>query len=291
MNSNGILDLRERLVKNLKRLLGNPVIEAKELAAFDLIMNRRQFLKAAQFTAIGALVASAYPPTAWGRDHKLHVHPKDVGLTVGEQASVSQATQLVTGTELFQDTIYAQPVVAADAVNSHALIEGARGRSRLQSDLLSKNPDEYQFLDNGYHLGPPELIQLEQDENDSWELVHYHHPWGPRTDGARTDGLVRQVISNSANPFTNPKKVIAVTGTDTNHFFPQQASQSITVSYMVYVEDVNAGQLFVGHGLSSVTPPYNELLAYPVRWSSGSPNVFFGNADDYLSADKYTSAA
>lgn len=210
------------------------MIEAKELAPFDLIMNRRQFLKAAQFTAIGALVASACPPTAWGRyDKKLHVHPKDVGLTPTEQASVSQATQLTTGTELFQDTVYAQPVVAAEAVNSHALIEGVRGRSRIQSDLFSDHPAEYQFLDNGYHLGPPELIQLEQDENGNWELVHYHHPWSARTDGSRTDGLVRQVISGSKDTFSNPTKVIAVTGSYTNHFFPQQASQSITVSYMV----------------------------------------------------------
>jgi hypothetical protein len=67
MKAKRILDLRERLIQNLNRMIANPVIEAKELAAFDLIMNRRQFLKAAQFTAIGALVDSAYPPTAWGR--------------------------------------------------------------------------------------------------------------------------------------------------------------------------------------------------------------------------------
>jgi hypothetical protein len=254
-------------------------------------MNRRQFLKAAQYTAIGALVASVYPPTAWGRfDKKLHVNPKAVGLTTSDQASVSNATQVLTGTELFQDTIYAQPVVAANAVNSHALIEGARGRSRIQSDLLSDNPDEYQFLDRGYHFGPPELIQIEQDESGNWELVHYHHPWGPRTDGARTDGLIRQVISSDSDTLTNPRKVVAITGTYTNHFFPQQSSLSITVSYMVYVEDVNGGHLFIGHGISSVPSPYNKAVAYPVHWSSGSPNVFFGNADNYLFADKYTSA-
>ncbi|MGA7143858.1 MAG: twin-arginine translocation signal domain-containing protein, partial [Desulfobacterales bacterium] len=108
MNSNGIIDLRKRLSKNLKRLIGNTVIEEKELAAFDLIMSRRQFLKAAQFTAIGALVASAYPPTAWGRyDRDLHVSPKDVGLTLSDQKTATIATQLVSGTELFQETVYA----------------------------------------------------------------------------------------------------------------------------------------------------------------------------------------
>lgn len=40
-----------------------------------------------------------------------------------------------------------------------------------------------------------------------------------------------------------------------------------------------------------MSAPYNQLLSYPVRWSSGTPNVFFGNADKFLFADKYTIAA
>ena len=243
MNSNGIIYLRERLVKNLKRLIGNPVIEAKELAAFDLIMSRRQFLKTAQFTAIGALVASAYPPTAWGRyDKKLHVHPKDVGLTTGDMASVTQATQLITGTELFQDTIYAQPVVAPEAIGSHAVIEGPRGRLRLQSDLLSTDPEELQFLDAGYHYGPTELIQLEKDPTDGWELVHYHHPWGARTDGARTDGLIREVIMTESDGLINPTKVIAIGGFFNNVHKADTASQ---LTYAVFVEDTATG--YPGH--------------------------------------------
>ena len=61
INSNNINKLSYFVTKNLKRLIGNPTIEAKELAAFGLILDRRQFLKAAQFTAIGALVSSIYP--------------------------------------------------------------------------------------------------------------------------------------------------------------------------------------------------------------------------------------
>ena len=293
MNSNGIIYLRERLVKNLKRLIGNPVIEAKELAAFDLIMSRRQFLKTAQFTAIGALVASAYPPTAWGRyDKKLHVHPKDVGLTTGDMASVTQATQLITGTELFQDTIYAQPVVAPEAIGSHAVIEGPRGRLRLQSDLLSTDPEELQFLDAGYHYGPTELIQLEKDPTDGWELVHYHHPWGARTDGARTDGLIREVIMTESDGLINPTKVIAIGGFFNNVHKADTASQ---LTYAVFVEDTATGypgHLAVGIGVIDLQPPYDVEPAYPLVWGSRLLNTnLIGGAKGYKFADKFTNGA
>ena len=295
MNSKYKINLRETLSKNLNRLIGNSEIEAKELAAFDIIMDRREFLKAAQLTALGALVASVYPPSAWGRfDKNLHVPPKTVGLTASDMASVSQATQLVTGTELFQDTIYAQPVVATNAINSHALIEGARGRSRIQSDLVSTNPDEYQFLDRDYHFGLPELIQLEKDANGDWELVHYRHPWNARTDGARTDGLEREVIMTKDNGLTDPVKVLAVTGTYTNRFYPQQANQASSLSYLVFVEESTiAGHILVGQGISSVPPPYNELPVYPIKWVSGSVNKVNWEVDPgpFLFSDKYTSSA
>ena len=288
-----ISNLRVSLSNNLKRLIGNPAIEAKELTAFDVIMDRRQFLKAAQFTAIGALVASVYPPSAWGRfDRKLKINPKYVGLTVGEQASVSQATQLVTGTELFQDTIYAQPVVASEAVNSHALIEGARGRLRLQSDLLNTNPDEFQFLDAGYHYGPTELIQLEDDPSAGWELVHYHYPWNARSDGARTDGLIRQVIMASADGLVSPTKIITVTGSATNRYSSGTSDQINTISYLVFVEDTasgNPGHLVIGTGFANVPAPYNDIPLYPVRWKSiPLDNHHITAHNGYQFADKYT---
>ncbi len=293
MNSKYKINLRETLSKNLKRLIGNSEIEAKELAAFDIIMDRREFLKAAQLTVVGALVASVYPPSAWGRfDKKLHVPPKAVGLTAGDMASVSQATQLVSGTELFQDTIYAQPVVAPETVNSHALLEGARGRLRLQSDLESANPDEFLFLDAGYHYGPTELVQLEGNDNDGWELVHYHYPWNARSDGARTDGLVRQVIMTGDDGLVSPTKVITVTGSATNQYSSGSPDQINTISYLVFVEDIasgNPGHLAIGTGLANIPPPYKDLPLYPVRWKSIPLDVHHITAHDgYRFADKYS---
>ena len=143
MHIESTIGLRKRLVKNLKRLIGNPVIEAKELAAFDLIMSRREFLKTAQFAAVGALVGSAFPPTAWGRyDRELTVRPEEVGLTPEEMAAAAQATGISFGTELFEDTVYAQPVVSPTQPNRHDLIEAARSRMRVQSRLETESPLE-----------------------------------------------------------------------------------------------------------------------------------------------------
>ena len=291
MNVNRITDLREKLVKNLKRLIGNPVIEAKELAAFDLIMDRRQFLKAAQFAAVGALVASACPPTAWGRyDRKLHVDPGDVGLTDGEQASVSIPTQIVSGTELFQDTIYAQPVVSEEGFESRGLVEGARGWSRLQSDLSSTDPQESQFLDTDYHFGPPELIQIEQDTSGSWEVVHYRRPWSARLDGARTDGLVRDVIMTEDDGLDSPTKVIPVTGTFTNYFVSAGSDQQSYLTYAVFIQQSSGHHyIAIGTGLLSVSPPYDTLPDYPVQWTYRPLSDFGPKASDTLIfTDKYT---
>eukprot|EP00522_Entomoneis_paludosa_P002326 CAMPEP_0172473842 /NCGR_PEP_ID=MMETSP1065-20121228/69058_1 /TAXON_ID=265537 /ORGANISM="Amphiprora paludosa, Strain CCMP125" /LENGTH=244 /DNA_ID=CAMNT_0013232019 /DNA_START=646 /DNA_END=1377 /DNA_ORIENTATION=- len=100
----------------------------------------------------------------------------------GTTNSSTAPTQLAFGTELFQDTIYSEPVIAQNEAFSHAVIEGARGRLKLQSNLSSTDPSESTFLDTNYHLGPPEVIQFEQNSTTSnWELVHYRYPWEPRS--------------------------------------------------------------------------------------------------------------
>jgi hypothetical protein len=95
-------------------------------------VSRRQFLVGAELATVGALVASSLVPTMWGKvSSSLAVAPSAVGLTRAMQASAPKATQLLSGTELFQDTLYASPVIAANEVHSHAVIEGVRGRLRV----------------------------------------------------------------------------------------------------------------------------------------------------------------
>lgn len=298
MNANRITNLRERLAKNLKRLIDNPVIEAKELAAFDLIINRRQFLKTAEITAIGALVTSAWPPTAWGKVSAAcrSVKPNDVGLTPAEMATVTQASGIDFGTELFQDTIYAAPVVAPNQPNTHCLIEGPRSRMRVQSQIYDQTPLEETFLDSGFHFGRSELIQLEQDSNGRWELVHYFHPWNARSDGARTDGLVRHVIMNVLDGLLSPTRIFCITGSHTNEFVTTSQGTQVAASYLVYVEQKNGrndGFIAIGHALSSVeSGKVTGSSDYPLTWDIN----YTSNLDlppgtsDYRFADKYVNA-
>jgi len=290
MNLIQLRELRQRLAARLKSLIRNPAIEEKELAAFDLVMSRREFLKASELATVSALVMAGVPPTVWAKaakDPNLKVCPQDVGLTDGDQAMVGVATQLLVGTELFQDSIYAQPVVAQNLVGSHAVIEGPRGRLRLQSDLQSADPAELGFLDPGYHYGPMELIQLEGDDTNGWELVHYHHPWGPRTDGARTDGVVRQVIMTKNSGLKHPTRVIAV-----GAYYNNQIAGASEVTYAVFVEDTATGfpgHLAVGVGIIDLMPPYSAEPAYPLKWVSQLLDAtVLGDATGYVSADKYT---
>jgi hypothetical protein len=296
MNSNGIMDLRKRLSKNLRRLINNPVIEAKELAAFDLIMSRRQFLKSAQLTAIGALVASAYPPTAWGKvfDDCQFVKPGDVGLTPAEMATVTQASGIDFGTELFQDTIYAEPVVAPDQPYMHGLIEGPRSRMRVQSLIGDQTPLEETFFDSGFHFGRSELIQLEQSSRGAWQVVHYFHPWNARTDGGRTDGLIRHVILTFL--LGVPTRIFCITGSHTNEFITTAQGQQVAASYLVYVEINNgkdAGYIAIGHALSSVeSGEVTDASEYPLTWDitdTGDLDLPPGTSD-YRFADKYVNA-
>ena len=122
--------LRQRLADRLRQVIGNPVIEQKELAAFDIVMSRRDVLKLGRNSLVVAgLVSAGVPPTVWARrDPSLGVHPCEVGLTAEEQASVTKAVDVSIGTELFEQTIYAEPVVSPQAAGTHAVIEGARHR-------------------------------------------------------------------------------------------------------------------------------------------------------------------
>ena len=295
-----IVQLREQLACNLHRLIGNEAVEKKELAAFDLIMSRRQFLKAAEVEALAALVGSSMVPTAWGKtDPKLKVDPGKVGLTVEDQAAVSKATQLVYGTELNQDPIYARPVISPQEQSTHGIVEGARGRLQLQSQLDAGNPTEAQFLDRGFHYGPSELIQLEKD-GANWQLVHYYHPWSARTDGARTDGLERHVIltgntnsRNEADWLADPIKVHCLTGVRTNQF-RQSGNQVLGGgTYFVFVEQKGFSNLvFIGQSSFELTPPYVQPMDYPVVWSHNLANNLFlpAGETDYFLIDKYSNS-
>eukprot|EP00523_Entomoneis_sp_CCMP467_P008348 CAMPEP_0168728212 /NCGR_PEP_ID=MMETSP0724-20121128/5568_1 /TAXON_ID=265536 /ORGANISM="Amphiprora sp., Strain CCMP467" /LENGTH=1802 /DNA_ID=CAMNT_0008775051 /DNA_START=155 /DNA_END=5563 /DNA_ORIENTATION=- len=120
---------------------------------------------------------------------------------------------LAVQTETFEDTIYAQPIESQTAIGTHTVIEGFVGRNRIQTDLLSRNPGEEAFFDKNYHLGRPEVVQLE-----GRELVHYYHPQNPRKDGVKTDGLVRHVIMDSGDIGENPRNLQSGTGTYSNRF-------------------------------------------------------------------------
>jgi hypothetical protein len=289
--------LRSRLRAQLRKTVGQPAVEAKELAAFDLLMSRREFLKASQYTAIAGLIAAGTPPTLWGRrDRDLHVDPADVGLTVADQASATTATQVTVGTELFEEPVYAQPVISPLEPGSHALLEGAQRTQKLQSLFDSTAPQEQAFLDTGRHYGPTELIQLEQDTNANgdpiWNLVHYHYPWDGRSDGATTDGLVRDVIMGPRTSETgpgaiglvSPTQVLAIMDPQSNRFDGAAAS---FVTYLVVVIDPGAGNI-VGDGWFLVTnagfsadatagarQPYrlSPWKAMELNWFADNPDV------------------
>ena len=295
-----LLKLRNKLADRLARTLRNPTVEKKELAAFDLMITRRQFLKAAELSVMGALVNSALVPTAWGQCSTdcPTVTPAEVGLTPAEMAEVAQATGVAYGTELFQDTIYAQPVVAPTEPYSHGLIEAARSRMRVQSQLQSESPLEDNFLDRGFNFGPAELIQLEQDSNGLWELVHYFHPWVARTDDGRADGLVRHVIMSQAggDNLTDPSKILCITGSHTNEFISESQGQQVAASYAIYVEQGNGlsdGFIIIGHALSQVeSGEVRNAAEYPIKWVSRPTSKLNlpPGTNRYQFADKYVNA-
>jgi hypothetical protein len=265
------LTLRQRLAERLRKIIANPVIEEKELAAFDIVMSRREVLKLAGSSAIVVgLVSAGVPPTVWARrDPSLAVHPCEVGLTSEEQASVTRAVDISIDTELFQQTIYAKPVVSPEAGPTHAVIEGARHRYRLQCELDSVAPTEGQFLDEGHHWGQPELVQLEETAN-GWELAHYRHPWSAREDGATTDGMVRDVIMTAADGLVSPKKVLTISSPYNNFVTDDGISGA---AYIIVVIDPKAtgtggGWICLGTGKWSMTVAADTPPEYPVEWKS-----------------------
>jgi hypothetical protein len=297
--------LRRRLASRLSQVVRSPVIEEKELAAFDIVMSRRKFLKASQMAMVAGLVAAGRPPTTWASaDPDLGVSAGEVGLTPEEQASVTVASQLSIGTETFEDSIYAEPVVAQDQPNLHGLVEQAMNRRRFQSDLESTDPDESRFLDVNQHFGRAELIQLEQvsdaSGNQSWELVHYRHPWKPRDEGIDTDGLVRDVIMTAADGLTNPTRIITMTGSNTNRFRPGANPGDPDVNQIVYgvfVEDLD-GDLsggFLCLGMGQATFSAGQHFAdgdYPVVWGVASlaEDLHLSNTRPLERVDRYTSS-
>ncbi|MEA3410709.1 MAG: hypothetical protein U9R74_04125 [Pseudomonadota bacterium] len=291
-----LLDLRRRLALRLRELIANPGVEEKELAAFDLLVSRRTFLKTAEVAVLANLVNSTLVPSAWGAcDPSFEVDRKAVGLSEEDEEAIGKASRLTFGTETFQDTINSHPVVALDQPFLHGLIEGARARMRIQSQLKETSPLELQFLDRGFHFGPAELIQLEKDDSDQWELVHYYHPWQPRQDGGRTDGLERHVIMQQSEGLTDPTRIICVTGSHTNEFGSVAGGVAVNAAYMIYVEQNNGlddGFVVMGYSQAEVEPPFTGSPAYGVTWAyekTSKLNLPPGT-DRYLLADKYTNA-
>ena len=291
-----LIELRNKLAERLARQINNPVIEAKELHAFDLMISRRLFLKGTGLATLAALVSSSLPPTAWAKkaSHACNFKPNDVGLTPAEMAAVTQATGISYGTELFQDTIYAQSVVAPNQPYQHCLIEAPRSRMRVQSQLNDQSPLEQSFLDSDFHFGRSELIQLEQASNGSWELVHYFHPWIARTDGGRADGLTRHVIMDGG--LSSPTKIFSITGSHTNEFIETSLGLQVAATYLIYVEQNNGlddGYIVLGRSLSAVdSGQVSNATEYPLEWThqlTSNLNLPPGT-NRYRFADKYVHA-
>ena len=176
---------------------------------------------------------------------------------------------LAVQTETFEDTIYAQPAVSPNAVGTHTVIEGFVARNRIQTDLLSSNPGEKAFLDKNYHLGRPELIQLEENDQGKFELVHYYHPQNPREDGVKTDGLVRHVIMDSGDVGKNPRSLQSATGTFSNRFGLNVTTYG---THLLFFEQ-NAGTESKTWGTNTERwvvvgqPNTDPTSDYPIKWS------------------------
>ena len=84
-------ELRAQLAQRLKAVLGKPQVESKELMAFDLLVNRRNFLKGAEkLAALTVLVNTGLVPTAWGQvNPDIKVSPQQVGLTTSDDSAVT----------------------------------------------------------------------------------------------------------------------------------------------------------------------------------------------------------
>lgn len=257
-------------------------------------MSRRDFLRSSQ-AATGALAtASLFATGCSSSGDDVVGAPGGPVLPpgVGAPTPSNLAVGLSASTELFQDTIYAQAVVSPNEPNTHALIEGPRGRPRVQSDLSADTPAELAYLETHYHFGHPELIQLEQVDGQ-WELAHYRHPSNESVDAARTTGLVREVIMDQSDGLASPTKIIAVTGTYTNRVQPGGGNQVCGMTYAVFVEQSNGHHyLAVGVGAATMTPPYDQEPVNPLRWESKRISSFgMSGLGDLMSSDKHTSAA
>eukprot|EP00522_Entomoneis_paludosa_P004366 CAMPEP_0172471966 /NCGR_PEP_ID=MMETSP1065-20121228/68085_1 /TAXON_ID=265537 /ORGANISM="Amphiprora paludosa, Strain CCMP125" /LENGTH=1002 /DNA_ID=CAMNT_0013230081 /DNA_START=540 /DNA_END=3545 /DNA_ORIENTATION=+ len=202
--------------------------------------------------------------------------------------SSTSPTQLAFGTELFQDTIYSEPVIAQNEAYSHAVIEGARGRLKLQSNLSSTDPSESTFLDTNYHLGLPEVIQFEQNSTTSnWELVHYRYPWEPRSDNVRTDALERIVIMDSEDGLDSPTGVWSITGTFTNRIYNAGDGTAVNnFKYALFVQQ-SSGNHFIVIGCGTAELSYDSVPHYAlfVQQSSGNHFIVIGCGTAELSYD------
>jgi len=272
------MTLRRKLKERLRAIIRKPEVEAKELAAFDIVMSRRKFLKTSQFAVIGGLIAAGTPPTLWGRrDSALAVEAAQVGLTLADTSSVTAAATLTMGTELFPEPVYSRPVISPEQLGSHALIEGPQGRHKVQSLFGDSDPLETTWLDTDAHFGTPELIQLEDVGTDSsgntqWELAHYRQAWNPRGDGVTTDGQVREVImgpkTSDAPGLVSPTQVLAIGARWNNQF---DSSGSSEVTYLVIVVDTGVAQGTGGGfailGTGQPMSAGERSADHPVQWA------------------------
>ncbi len=225
---------------------------------------------------------------------------KNPGPGIDDTPSATAAAGVSIGTELFQDTVYAEPVVPANAVGSHAVIEGARRHLRIQSDLASNQPLERLWLDNGYHRGLPELVQIEEDPTTGEKMVvHYRRPWKARTDGGRTDGFERELLLTEADGLQNPTAIHAVTGSYTNKFMPIDGvpgAAFANAQYMLLIEeDVSGrvGQLLIGWAATFIQGGLPQS-ASAITWQQIPLTNGMLNVDDsyqLAQVSKFTGAA
>ncbi len=293
--------MKSQPVKSVKKAVKKDPNNSPDLNCMQKGLSRRAFLsKSASLAAMGALAGSGIlSPKAWadmiGDPADAKNRFTQMGSFVGYTPSQGPtATQLEFGTELFSDTIYSEPVVSQNAPFMHGMIEGPSNRARIQSVFTDDNATESDFLDKGYSLGRGELVQLEQD-GSTWSLVHYYHPRGARTDGAKTDGLLKKVIKSSFDG--TPTKMLCVTAANSNKFeksgFTIKTIDGHT-AHMIYVEldgGKTDGHLITGTSTNSLRPPYyiSDATADPITWKIEKASTFHINTG-YSLVELYTNS-
>ncbi len=301
--NNKLSTMKSQIAKAVEKSVLRAPINSLDLNFMQNKLSRRAFLsKGANLAALGALASSGiFLPKTWadkliGDTSAAKNRFQQMGSFVGYTPSPGPtATKLEFGSELFSDTIYSEPVVSNNEPFMHGMIEGPSNRARIQSVFIDDNATESDFLDKGYSLGQSELVQLEKDGGGTWSLVHYYHPRGARTDGAKTDGLLKKVIKSGFDG--KPTKMLCVTAANSNKF--EKSGLSIRTidghtAHMIYVEldggDTD-GYLITGTSVNSLKPPYyiGDATTDPITWKKDKASKF-SIPKKYSVVDTYTNS-